>query len=220
MDVDTGETKFRSDPSVTGVVPAFPGADQGRLFNDPAGAPVFADTDELPAVSRRAHNARRYGAPRWLRATVALVAVAILAGGVALALVESGVLGETTSPKASGQTHATTPPTVPITTKELLTPDQTFAGSQSANYTIPVRAFAVTVSTGPGRSWVTIGVVGQTPIYQGIMEPNSSQREVLLGAAEVSVGAGGTKVTVSSGHHSQTLLPPSAPFSYQITPKL
>jgi hypothetical protein len=105
-------------------------------------------------------------------------------------------------------------------TKDLLTPDQTFAGSGSVNYTIPVRAFAVTVTAGPGRSWVSIGVVGQTPIYEGILDPNTSQREILLGAAQVSVGAGGTKVKVSSGHRSQTLIPPSAPFSYQITPKL
>jgi hypothetical protein len=220
MDVHTGETTYRSDPSDTGVVPAFAGADQGRLFNDATAAPPFPDTDQLPAVSRRERAARTYGAPRWLRGTVAVVVVAILAGGVALALVESGVIGKTTSPPNAAQTHTTTAPTVANTAKVLLTPDQTFAGPQSASYTIPVRAFAVTVTTGPGISWVSIGVVGQSPIYAGIMQPNSSQREILLGPAQVSVGAGGTKVTVASGHHSQTLLPPSAPFSYQITPKL
>jgi hypothetical protein len=76
----------------------------------------------------------------------------------------------------------------------------------------------VTVTTGAGRSWVSIGVVGQTPIYQGIVPPNTSQRELLLGPAQVSIGAGATSMTVTSGHKSQTLTPPSAPFTYQITP--
>ena len=216
MDVHTGETTYQPDPSATAVVTGSAGADQGRLFNEPAGPPTFADTDELPAVSRRDRHPRS-GAPRWLRATVAVVAIAILAAGAALALVESGVIGGTTSPSTSGQTHATTP-TVVKTTKDLLTPGQTVAGPDSANYTIPVRAFGVTVTTGPGRSWVTIGVVGQKPIYEGIMGPNTSQHEILLGSAEVSVGAGGTKVTVTSGRRSQTLIPPAAPYSYQITP--
>jgi hypothetical protein len=220
MDVHTGETTYRSDPSVTGVVPASGGADQGRLFSDPIGAPPFPDTDQLPAVSRRDRAARPYGAPRWLRATVALVAVAILAAGVALALVESGVIGKTTGPPTGGQTHATTPPTVVKATKDLLVPDQTFAGSGSVNYTIPVLAFGVTVTTGPGQSWVSIGLVGKTPIYEGIMAPNTSQHEILLGPAQISVGAGGTTVKVIAGRSSQTLIPPSAPFSYQITPKL
>jgi hypothetical protein len=76
----------------------------------------------------------------------------------------------------------------------------------------------VTVTTSVGRSWVVIGVVGQQPIYEGILPPDSSQKEILLGPAQVQVGAGGTKVVVSSGRKTQTLTTPSAPFSYQITP--
>jgi hypothetical protein len=220
MDVHTGETTYRPDPSATGVVPAAAGPDQGRLFSDPSGPPPFADTDELPAVSRRGRAARPYGAPRWLRATVAFVAVAILAAGVALALVESGVIDKSTSPSTSGQTHATTPPVVTKATKDLLIPTTATGGGPSASYTIPVLAFGVTVTTGPGRSWVSIGLVGKTPIYEGIMAPNTSQHEILLGAAEVSVGAGGTTVKITAGRSSQTLIPAGAPFSYQITPKL
>jgi hypothetical protein len=217
MDVHTGEISYRSDPSVTAVVPPVGDPGQGRLFDDP-GNRSFADTDQLPAVGRGRRPSNPYGAPRWLRVTVVLVVIGILAGGAALALVKTGVIGKTTNPPPSAHTNTTTPPTVAVHTKTLLTPAQTFGGSGSGNYTIPARAFLVTVTTGAGRSWVSIGVVGQTPIYQGIVPPNTSQRELLLGPAQVSIGAGGTSMTVTSGHKSQTLTPPSAPFTYQITP--
>jgi hypothetical protein len=226
MDVHTGEISYRSDPSVTAVVPQSVGGSQGRLFDDPGGH-SFADTDQLPAVGRGRRSSGPSGAPRWLRVMVVLVVVGILAAGGALALVKTGVIGKSTNPAASSQTQthttatthpATSHPAATTHTKTLLTPSQTFAGSGSANYTIPARAFWVTVTAGPGRSWVSIGVVGQNPIYAGILDPNTSQRELLLGPAQVSIGAGGTTMTVTSGHKSQTLLPPSAPFTYQVTP--
>jgi hypothetical protein len=220
MDVHTGEISYRSDPSATAVVPTSAGAGQGRLFDDPGGR-SFADTDQLPAVSRGRRPANPYGAPRWLRVTVVAVVVGILAAGAALALVKTGVIGKSSSPPAGvhTNTHTTTAPGSAVHTNSLLTPAQTFGGlSGSGNYTIPAQAYYVTVTTGPGRSWVSIGIVGQRPIYSGILPPNTSQRELLLGQAQVSIGAGGTTMTVTSGHKSQTLTPPSAPFTYQITP--
>ena len=217
MDVHTGEIRYRSDPSATAVVPAVPGGDQGRLFDDP-GNDFFGDTDQLPAVGRGRLPSDPNRAPRWLRVMVVAVVVGIVAAGVTLALVKTGVIGKSTGPSAGTHANTTTHTTTVVHTKTLLTPAQTFGGSGSGNYTIPVRAFLVTVTTGPGRSWVSIGGVGQTPIFEGILQPNSSQRELLLGAAQVSIGAGGTSMTVTSGHKSQTLTPPSAPFTYQITP--
>lgn len=223
MDVHTGGSGSRSDPSVTAVVPASPGGAQGRLFNDPHGD-SFANTDQLPAVPRERRDERSYRAPRLLRVALALVIVVILAAGAVLALVKTGVIDGTHNPHSSGQSqppsHTTTPPRNATHTKDLLTPSQTFggSGSGSANYTIPAKAFAVTVTAGPGRSWVSMGIVGQKPIFAGILQPNSSQTEIMLGPAEVSVGAGGTTVTVQANHKKQTLTPPSAPFSYQITP--
>ena len=217
MDVHTGEISYRSDPSATAVVPASADRSQGRLFDDPGGH-SFADTDQLPAVSRERRPSSPYRAPGWLRVLVVLVVIGILAGGAALALVKTGVIGKSANPPASGHTGTTSPRTAVGHTKTLLTPAQTFDGSGSGNYTIPARAFFVTVTTGPGRSWVSIGIVGQNPIFAGILPPNSRQREVLLGPAQVSIGAGGTSMTVTAGHKSQTLTPPSAPFTYQITP--
>ncbi|HEY1446282.1 MAG TPA: hypothetical protein VGF51_15415 [Acidimicrobiales bacterium] len=224
MDVHTGESGSRSDPSITAVVPASPTSGQGRLFYDPHGD-SFANTDQLPAVPRDRRFEPRYRAPRLLRLALALVIVVILAAGAVLALVKTGVIDQTHNPHASAQSqappsssHTTTVPRNATHTKDLLQPSQTFAGSGSASYTIPAKAFAVTVTAGPGRSWVSIGIVGQNPIFAGILQPNSSQNEILLGPAEVSIGAGGTTVTVQSGHKKQTLTPPSAPFSYQITP--
>jgi hypothetical protein len=88
-------------------------------------------------------------------------------------------------------------------------------GSGTATYTVATAAYSVTVSTSTGRSWVSIGAVGHKPAYASILGPNSSQKEILLGPAEVDVGAGGTKLTITSGRHSTTLTPPAAPFTYQ-----
>jgi hypothetical protein len=227
MDVHTGEVNYRSDPSSTAAVTPVRATDQGRLFDDPVRHSSFADTDQLPAVgrgrgrdrgrSRRPPNPSR--APRWLRVMVVVVVIGILAAGAALALVKTGVIGKSNSPAASGHTSTTTHTTT-VHTNTLLTPAQTFGGSGSGNYIIPARAFVVTVTTGAGQSWVSIGVVGRTPIFAGIVPPSTSQSELLLGPAQISIGAGGTSMTVSSGHKSQTLTPPSAPFTYQITPGL
>jgi hypothetical protein len=220
MDVHTGEVSYRSDPSATAAVPGSRGADQGRLFDDPKGN-SFADTDQLPAVRRQVRRADPYGPPHWLRVTVIAVVVGILAAGVALALVKTGVIGKSNPPSAGTHASSTTPPTAaPTHTSTLLTPAQTFGGAGSGNYTIPARAYVVTVTAGAGRSWVSIGTVGQTPIFAGILQPNTSQHELILGTAQISIGAGGTTLTVLSGHKTQTLTPPSAPFSYQITPAL
>lgn len=216
MDVHTGEINYRSDPSVTAVVPSVGGAGQGRLFDDPGGH-SFANTDQLPAVTRERRPSDPYGAPRWLRIMVVLVVIGILAAGAALALVKTGVIGKTNTPPASAHTSTTTHPAA-IHTKTLLTPSQASGGAASGNYTIAARAFVVTVTTGPGRSWVSIGILGQTPLFQGILSPNTSQKELLLGPAQVSIGAGATSMTVTSGHKSQTVTPPSAPFTFTITP--
>jgi hypothetical protein len=216
MDVHTGEINYRSDPSVTAVVPSVGGAGQGRLFDDPGGH-SFANTDQLPAVTRERRPSDPYGAPRWLRIMVVLVVIGILAAGAALALVKTGVIGKSSTPPASAHTSTTTPPPA-VHTKTLLTPAQAFGGAASGNYTIAARAFVVTVTTGPGRSWVSIGIVGQTPLFQGILSPNTSQKELLLGPAQVSIGAGATSMTVTSGHKSQTVTPPSAPFTFTVTP--
>ena len=81
------------------------------------------------------------------------------------------------------------------------------------------RAYGLTIVTSTGRSWVSVGIVGQTPIFAGILEPNSSQKVTLLGPAQLQIGAGGTSVVVSSNRRTQTLKPPVAPFSYQFTPR-
>ena len=93
------------------------------------------------------------------------------------------------------------------------------AGNGTAIYKVDIAAYAVTVVTSTGRSWVSIGATGQHPAFAGILNPNSSQKELLLGPATIDVGAGGTKVIVTSGQRTQTLTPASAPFSYSFVIK-
>ena len=95
---------------------------------------------------------------------------------------------------------------------------QTGTGAGSASYSVPVVAYEVTVTTTTGRSWVSIGAIGQHPIFAGILNPDSSQREIMLGPSQVDIGAGGTSVTITSDKRSTTLKPLAAPFNYQFTP--
>jgi hypothetical protein len=157
---------------------------------------------------------------------VLIVSVAILAAAATLGLVKAGVIdgnGNGGNPAASGNptTSATHPSSSHAATsrptKSLLTSTGTNA-SGAESYTVHAHVFGVTVTTSVGRSWVVIGAVGQNPTFAGIVPAYSSQKEILLAPAQVQVGAGGTKVVISSGGRSQTLTPPSAPFSYQITP--
>jgi hypothetical protein len=207
MDVKADEAGLRPDPSATAIVERPVTDSQGQLFGD--AYPTYADTDKIPAVRGTAAGP---GPARWLRVLVVLVALVVVAAGVALGLVKAGVIDTngTGSPTANQTTqhHASTGASkVPLVT-------QVSTGNGTATYRVDTAAYAVTVTTSTGRSWVSIGATGQHPAFAGIVNPNSSQRELLLGPATVDVGAGGTKVIVTAGQRTQTLTPLSAPFSY------
>jgi hypothetical protein len=207
---------------------------QGVLFHEAHGYPTFGDTDEIPAVTAprgrgrdrsraqepgRERGRRRGGprAPQWLRLTVALVVLVILAAAAALGLVKAGIIdgnGKGGNQSANGTSASSQNGAGTKHTNSLLTP--TGLTSSGASYTIDQHIYRVTVTTSVGRSWVVIGASDQQPAFAGIVPAFSSQHEVILGSGQVQVGAGGTKVVVTSGRHSQTLIPPSAPFSYQI----
>jgi hypothetical protein len=228
MDVHADEAGLRPDPSATAIFER-PGQGRGgpgtsgqqQLFAD--AYPTYADTDKIPAVGggRRSGSDGRPRSGRLLRAAVVVVGLAVLAGGAALGLVQAGVIGNGSDTGTTGTVSSGTPPahhaTVAAPRTPLLTPVSTGAGT--ASYRVDITAYAVTVATTTGRSWVSIGIIGQHPIYAGILEPGSSQKEILLGPSQIEIGAGGTKLTVTSGHRSVTLTPPSAPFSYQLTTK-
>ena len=209
MDVQADEAGIRPDPSATSVVERPVTDSQGRLFND--GYPTYADTDKIPAYS--GGRPVRSGPARWLRVLVVVVAVVVVAAGATLGLVKAGVIDKTGtgSPKATpaAQHHASSATSkVPLVT-------QVSTGNGTATYRVDIAAYAVTVATTTGRSWVSIGAAGKSPTFEGVLNPASSQKELLLGPSQVDVGAGGTKVIVTSGARTFTLTPPSAPFSYQ-----
>jgi hypothetical protein len=209
MDVQADEAGIRPDPSATAIVERPVTDSQGRLFND--GYPTYADTDKIPAYS--GGGPVRPGPARWLRVLVVVVALVVVAAGATLGLVKAGVIDKSGkgSPKATpaAQHHGPSAGSkVPLVT-------QVSTGAGTATYRVDIAAYAVTVATTTGRSWVSIGAAGKPPTFEGVLNPASSQKELLLGPSQVDVGAGGTKVIVTSGTRTFTLTPPSAPFSYQ-----
>jgi hypothetical protein len=209
MDVQADEARLRPDTSATAMVERPATDSQGRLFND--GYPTYADTDKIPAYS--GGGPVRSGPSRSLRILVVVVALIVVAAGATLGLVQSGVIDKsgTGNPKAASTPRhhaAAATSTVPLVT-------QVSTGAGTATYRVDTAAYVVTVTTTTGRSWVSIGAAGKLPSFEGILNPNSSQKKFLLGPSQVDVGAGGTKVTVTSGKRTSTLTPISAPFSYQ-----
>lgn len=211
MDVQADEARLKPDPFTTAVVERTVADSQGQLFGD--AHPTYADTDKIPAVGRGTASP---GPARWLRVLVVLVALVVVAAGATLGLVKAGVIDKSgTNNHGSTNTtqhHAATVPKAPLVTP-------VSAGNGTATYKVDIAAYAVTVVTTTGRSWVSIGATGQHPAFAGILNPNSSQKELLLGPATIDVGAGGTKVIVTSNRRTQTLTPVSAPFSYSFVLK-
>jgi hypothetical protein len=209
MDVQADAAGIRPDPSATAIVERPVTDSQGRLFNP--GYPTYADTDKIPAYN--GGGPVRPRPARWLRILVVIVALVVVAAGATLGLVKAGVIDKTGngSPKATpaAQHHESNAASkVPLVT-------QVSTGAGTATYRVDIAAYAVTVATTTGRSWVSIGAAGKSPTFEGILNPASSQKELLLGPSQVDVGAGGTKVIVTSGARTFTLTPPSAPFSFQ-----
>lgn len=218
MDVKADQAGLEADPFVTAVVRRPDTSEQGQLFSD--AYPTYAKTDQIPAVGGGGRGGSRPRTSRLLKVAVVVVALAVVAGGVALGLVKGGVIDNNNSSGNSNgngraSTSATTHQVAPPTSKTAPVVTQVSTGSGTATYTVAVPAYAVTVTTSTGRSWVSIGGSGQHPAFAGILGPNSSKRAILLGPAEVDIGAGGTKLTVTAGKKSTTLTPPAAPFTYQ-----
>ena len=211
MDVQADEARLLPDPSATAVVERPVTDSQGQLFGD--AYPTYADTDKIPAVGRGTPSP---GPARWLRVLVVLVALVVVAAGATLGLVKAGVIDKggnnSPSPTSTTRHHTAAASKAPLVTA-------VSTGNGTATYKVDIAAYAVTVVTSTGRSWVSIGATGQHPAFAGILNPNSSQKELLLGPATVDVGAGGTKVIVTSNQRTQTLTPVSAPFSYSFVIK-
>ncbi len=220
MEVHPGEVGPGADPSATAVVRRTGPEGQGQLFPDALAYPTYGDTDKIPAVGGRSRRPDGPGPARWLRVAVAVVALAVIAAGTALGLVKAGVIGNGNA-NGGGSGTSGAPPAHHTSATNPKAPllSATSTGAGTASYSIDVPAYQVTVATSTGRSWVSIGAVGQHPSFEGILEPGTSQKAILLGPSQVDVGAGGTRVIVTSGHRSVTLTPLSAPFSYQFTPK-
>jgi hypothetical protein len=190
---------------------------QGTFFSDGSSYRTFADTDQIPVV-RGEHWDRR---GRGLAVVVGILAFVVVLAGAALGLVQAGVIGNT-----KGATHTATASaggSTPAPRQRANVPHRadllsgTAFGAGTATYKVAVPAYGLTITSGVGRAWVSVGQQGQRPLFAGILDPHSTQHFTMLGPTQVEIGAGGTSVTVSSNHRTQTLLPPSAPFTYTLT---
>ena len=218
MDGQQEGTGLRPDPAMTSVIARPNSGIQGSFFSDGSSYRTFADTDQIPAV--RGEHWERGGRGRWLAVVVGILAFLVVLGGAALGLVQAGVIGNngpanTATASAGGSTPAPSHRAKPPHKADLLS--QTAFGVGTATYKVAVPAYGLSITSGVGRAWVSVGTQGQRPLFAGILDPHSTQHFTMLGPTQVEIGAGGTSITVTSNHQTQTLLPPSAPFTYTLT---
>jgi hypothetical protein len=173
--------------------------------------PIYADTAPTPVVSSRPQEPRRRDGAglRLIRVAIVIATVALLACGAVLGLVKAGVIdprgGSGHAPGTQNAAASRAPLAVPVG-----------SGPQTASYAVDAGEFVATIATGQGAAWVSVGLVGQHPVFAGIINPHTSRGFPLLGSSQVEVGAGGTTITLTSGHRTATLVPPVAPFTYQL----
>ncbi len=207
MDVQAQDSGLDPDP-VTAVVPTS-APTRAITFHDQ----VYSDTAPTPVVTAGSRRRRRGdGAGVFLlRAGIVIVALALLGCAAVLGLVKADVIQ---LPGGSGAGSHTGTQNTTAASGPLAVP--TGSGAQTASYTVDAAGFWLTIATGPGPSWVSVGLVGQHPVFAGVLSPNTSRRFALLGSSQVEVGAGGTRLTLASGPRTATLVPPAAPFTYQL----
>ncbi len=206
MDVQAQDSELHQ--ADTGALPAS-ARTQAITFHDP----VFSDTAPTPVVAFRPPEQRRAddAGQRVLRIAIVIVVLVLLGCGAVLGLVKSGVIDR---PGGSGAgngagTHSAAAPTGPLAVP-------TGSGPQTASYAVDSAGFRLTIATGPGPAWVSVGLIGQHALFAGVLSPHTSKGFVLLGSSQAEVGAGGTTLTVTAGQRTSTLVPPSAPFTYQL----
>jgi hypothetical protein len=218
MDGQVEGTGLRSDPAMTSVIVRPNPGIQGTFFSDGSSYRTFADTDQIPVVQGQQWERRG----SWLAVVVGILAFVVVLAGAALGLVEAGVIGNSKGPTSTATASAggSTPP---APRPRATTPHRvdllsgTAFGAGTATYRVAVPAYGLTITSGGGRAWVSVGEQGQRPLFAGIMDPHSTQHFTMLGPTQVEIGAGGTSITVTSNRRTQTLLPPSAPFTYTLT---
>jgi hypothetical protein len=204
----------------TGRVPA--GGVQGSFFQENS-YPTFADTAPTPVVPGHQqtweHSLPKPKGSLWLRIAVVLTALTLLAAAAVLGLVESGVIHINTNASQSGQGAAPAPAHTgsPAASKSSLV-SATSLGNASANYTVNAKTFGLTIETSR-PTWVQVGPVGQNPTFAGTLAPNSVKHFNSLGTTQVEVGAGGSTEVISANNRTEKLIPPTAPFTFQFTPR-
>lgn len=159
-----------------------------------------------PPVRRQARGRRRL--------LVAIGAVAVVVVAAAFAVMEAGLPGTD-----RGHSGSSAPPLRPARSHEVSSPlvQKTSTGAGQATYAVSASSYVLTVRS-DRPSWVRVGTTTGSPQFAGIVEPGAAERLTVGVPVQVQIGAGGTTVTVSSGHSSKTLTPPSAPYTYQLDP--
>ena len=181
------------------------------------GPPTTADDPQMadPRARRREPPRSRSSAvPRTLRRAVWLTVTILIIASAALVVVQVRVVGRTGGESLSSSTSL--PTTIESRSRTALVTELTVSTDQ-ASYSVAASTYELSISA-DRRSWVQVMSGTETPVFAGIVEPGMVRHFVQAHPVTVLVGAGGTRLVVSVGRHTQALVAPVAPFTFALSP--
>jgi RodZ C-terminal domain len=170
--------------------------------------PVFSGT-QLPWADPSHHPT---GRPRGIAVALLLTAAALVCSLAALGAAQAGLFTHHAAPPRP--TEAASRPPRPGAEPLL---KQGVLGENTASYMVTTAPYEVTVAASQ-PSWVQVTTATGPPVFAGTIGAGATRTFKVSSSITIELGAGGTNVSLSSGgNRQQTLVPPHAPFTYQLT---
>jgi len=160
--------------------------------------PPYPKTYKQPGSGHRSE--------RRLRTAVLVIATLLVASLAVLAVVDT----------MGGSGVRVSSPTVSPTRSQRTLLSSTGSSPSGASYTSSIQSLSLSFVSSR-QSWVEVTGTKGPPLFAAIVGPGTTSPLNAGLPVTIQIGAGGTKVVVSSDHRTMDLVPPNAPYTYSVS---